>query len=236
MVVYRFRPKLLPTLATLALLPLLVQLGLWQWHKAQAKEELQQRIDALATVPPLWIGPQTPMDLARQRRVTVRGHYETAHQILLDNQIHGEQAGYHVLTTLRIEGGETRVLVNRGWVAVGRSRAVLPDIAPPRGVVTLSGTVWQAATPQLALAAPTPSGPVWPVFDAARYRAQVPFAMQPFAIRLDPGAPGCYVCEWPRVDEKIGMHRGYAAQWFGMALVLVVFYVHASVTRERSEG
>jgi hypothetical protein len=42
---YRFRPKLIPTLATLILLPVLINLGLWQSHKADSKQALQDTYD-----------------------------------------------------------------------------------------------------------------------------------------------------------------------------------------------
>lgn len=226
----RFRPKLVPTLATLMLLPLLVQFGLWQWHKADAKRQLQQQMDAQAKSPPLMLGPHlvSSADL-RHKRVTLRGRYETGHQILLDNQVNGEQVGYHVVTPLRIEGGAVRVLVNRGWVPLGRSRDVLPVVAPPEGMVEVSGTVWVPSRRELSAA--NQAGPVWQALDLAAYGAQVPYPVQQFAIRLDPASAGCYVCEWPRVEDKVSMHLGYAAQWFGMAGVLVAFYISASLAR-----
>lgn len=233
---YRFRPRLAPTLAALVLLPLLVQLGMWQWHKGQAKQALQQRLDFLGKVPPLEIGPQlVTAGGQRGRRAVVRGHYEPGHEILLDNQVHGESPGFHVLTPLRIEGSEIRVLVNRGWVPLGKSRADLPRTDPPAGLVEVSGTVWQPSPPKFALTAAAQAGsawqPVWQTVDLERYRAQVPFALQPFVMRLDPAAAGCYVCDWPRPDERVGVHTGYALQWFGMAAVLVAFYAYASLER-----
>lgn len=230
----RFRPKFLPTLATLALLPLLVQFGLWQWHKAEAKRQLQRQVDVLAKAPPVVLGPRLVSgEGLRDRRVMVRGRYERAHQILLDNQVNGAQVGYHVLTPLHIEGGEARVLVNRGWVPLGRSRDALPEVAPPEGMVEVTGTIWQPAGKQPA--ATNQAGPVWQVPDLARFGAQVPYTLQPFFIRLDPASVGCYVCRWPRVEEKVGMHLGYAVQWFGMAGVLAAFYLSASVTRSDHE-
>ena len=37
-------------------------------------------------------------------------------KFLLDNRVHQERAGYHVLTPFRADGAEAVVLVNRGWV------------------------------------------------------------------------------------------------------------------------
>lgn len=232
---YRFRPKIAPTLAALALFPILLQLGWWQWHKADARQALQQRIDTQGEAAPLFIdGRPLPAGLPRQRHVRVRGHYESGFQFLLDNQMHGDQPGYYVMTPLRIEGSALRVLVNRGWVPLGRSRDVLPPIAPPGEAVEVTGTVW-APPRQMVLAAETAGAawqPVWQSIDLAHYRTLVPFALQPFMIRLDPAAAGCYICDWPRPGEKAPMHRGYALQWFGMAGVLVGFYLFASVERK----
>ena len=34
----------------------------------------------------------------------------------------------------------------------------------------------------------------------------------------DPQAPGGFVREWPRPDERADRHRSYALQWFGFAV------------------
>ncbi len=227
---YRFRPRWVPTLATLAVLPLLVQLGLWQWHKGQGRLELQRRMESLATAPPVEIGSRLLSgEGLRHRRVVLRGDYDPGHQFLLDNQVLGGRAGFHVLTPLRIEGGEMRVLVNRGWVPLGRSRSELPAVAPPPGRVEVTGTVWVPGVPK---SVPPVSGLVWEGIDLARYRERVPFPLQPFAVRLEPGEAGCYACDWPRPDERAGVNLGYALQWFGMAGVLVGFYLYASLVKD----
>ena len=215
------------------MLPVLVQLGFWQWHRAEAKRQLQQRADAQAKAPPLALEPRLiGGDGLLYRHVKVHGRFEAGHQILLDNQVHGEQAGFDVLTPLRIDGGEVRVLVDRGWVPLGSSREALPEAAPPAGPVEVSGTVWRPAARKPPAA--NQAGAVWQVLDLARYGAQVPYPLQPFAIRLDPAAVGCYVCDWPRADDKVAMHLGYAWQWWGMAGVLLAFYVFAGMERGKA--
>lgn len=236
--IYRFRPKLLQTLATLLLLPLLVQLGLWQWHRADAKRALQQRVDAMAKAPLQGIGPcLVNADSLRDHRVLLRGHFEADHQILLDNQIHGEQVGYRVLTPLRIEGGDVRVLVDRGWIPMGKSRADLPAAQPPKNTVDVTGTLWEPTRPRFLAPAPAAAADkVWESADLARFDALVPYPLEKFVVRLDAGEPGCYLCDLPRPDEKVAMHLGYAVQWFGMAGVLLVFYLYAGFQREGSDG
>jgi surfeit locus 1 family protein len=36
------------------------------------------------------------------------------------------------------------------------------------------------------------------------------------------------VKEWPEVTNKAPMHKGYAAQWFLMALLLLAFFLRSS--------
>ncbi|MGE5027664.1 MAG: SURF1 family protein [Betaproteobacteria bacterium] len=234
---FRFRPKLMPTAATLLLLTVLVNLGLWQARKAEQKQVLQHIYDQRGKRPPvpMSVQPLNPQAI-RYSKVVARGRYEPAYQILLDNQISGENVGYHVLTPLRIEGGNIRVLVNRGWVPVGRDRGVLPVIDTPQGEVEVSG--YADVPPGKFFELAEPEDPrsgwrrVWQNLDLRRYRAAVPFPIQPVVIRLDPMSPaGGYVRDWPRPDARIEVHRGYALQWYGMAAALVVFYVAAAIKK-----
>jgi len=59
-------------------------------------------------------------------QLEVQGVFDDAHTILLDNRVMNGVAGYHVLSPLRIAGSELAILVNRGWLAAGRSRERIP--------------------------------------------------------------------------------------------------------------
>jgi len=239
---FRFRPKLIPTIVTVLLLPVLINLGQWQAHKADKKQALQESYDQREQGGVLQVGA-TPLDpeAVRYSRVVARGHYEAAYQVLLDNQVHDEAAGYHVITPLRIEGGNMRILVNRGWVPVGRDRNILPNTDAPQGVVEVTGYAVAPSGKFFELEKPTDlrSGwqNVWQNLDLKRYADAVPFPVQPVVIRMDQASmAGGYVREWPRPDDRIGVHRGYALQWYGMAAVLVIFYLVTSFRKVVNDG
>lgn len=238
---YRFRPRLIPTIITVLLLPLLINLGLWQTHKAERKQALQDIYDRHERESPLQIGAQALNPSAfRYSRVLARGRYDPAFQILLDNQMNGERAGYHVITPLQIEGQTMRVLVNRGWVPVGADRRVLPPIETPAGIVEVRGYAVAPSAKFFELAKPKDVRgqwqTVWQNLDMRRYQAGVPFPLQPVVIRLDAGSTaGGYVREWVRPDSRIEVHRGYALQWFGMAAVLVLFYLASMIKKTTND-
>lgn len=232
-----FRPGLWPTLAVVVLVPTFVSLGLWQWRKAEAKSALQALLDTRSREPAVQL-PTVPADAEslRYRRVVVRGEYEPRFQILLDNRVYRETAGYHVLTPLRIAGSDMRVLVNRGWVPALADHSLTPAITTPTGIVEVSGLATLPSTKFFTLGGPQPTGgpwqPVWQNLDLDAYRRVAPFPMQPLTILLDPeSTAGGYVREWPRPDERIERHVGYAWQWFGFAFATVAIWIFVNLKR-----
>jgi surfeit locus 1 family protein len=227
----RLRAGFWPTVATFALLPLMVWLGMWQLDRAQQKQQLQAEYDQRQLEPAVRLRSvlENPETL-RFRRIIARGTYEPEHQILIDNRVYQGQAGYHVLTPLRLEDGSVRVLVNRGWVPMGRDRSVLPVTATPPEPVEVTGLATIPQTQGFHLGGALPPGagwqPVWQYLDLDVYRKQVTFPVQPVVVLLDPESPsGGFVRQWARLDAGIATHQGYAFQWFSLAVVLAAIYI-----------
>lgn len=224
-----FLSRWLPTVATIVLVIIFIRLGLWQQHKAEAKQALQTQLDQRLRDKPVTLsGMLTNTDDWRYRRVQLTGHYETRHQILLDNQVHEQVAGLHVITPFRPDGSNIYILINRGWIEAPPDHSTVPTIATPTTPQTISGYLWQPPEKFFTLAEP-PSGdwqPLWQNMDMRRYASNVPFAVQPMVVRLDPQSTAAgFVRAWPRPAERIEMHIGYAYQWYGFALTLVVIYI-----------
>jgi surfeit locus 1 family protein len=238
---YRFQPRLIPTLATLLLLPLLINLGLWQSNKADHKQAMQDIYNQRGESTIFQIGSD-PVNLESIRfsRVVARGYFEPAYQILLDNQIYQGQAGYHVITPLHISGSEMRILVNRGWVPVGEDRNILPMIDTPQNEVEVSGYAHDPSGKYLELAHPVDTGgswqKVWQNLDLKRYKSAVPFSIHAVSVLLDPGnSAGGFVRDWPKPDARIEVNRGYAIQWYLMSLALVVIYFVTNIKKIKPE-
>lgn len=237
---YRFKPSLPMTLLTALLLAVFVKAGLWQWHKAELKQAQQKAFDARLWQPPVAL-PQQVADAESWsfRRIREAGHYDTGHQILLDNQISDGVVGYHVITPFKPLHGEAWVLVDRGWIPAG-DRNTLPPVTAPAGPVEVAGYAWVPSRRFLELQAPPVAGtqwqPLWQNLDLERYAKVAPFRILPFVLRLDAGSTaGGFVRDWPKPAERIEMHIGYAWQWFGFAVALALIYLFVNLKRTRDE-
>jgi surfeit locus 1 family protein len=232
----RFRPALLPTLVFFLLLAAFSALGLWQVRRAESARALQAEYDRRAAET-LTLGARAAAaPELRYRRVRARGVYEPAYQVLIDNRVHDGRPGYDVVTPLRLDAGNMRVLVNRGWVPLGADRRHLPDVPAPAGVQDIEGVAIVPPGKVFTLGpAENTSGAwqtVWQYLDMKRYARAVPFPVQPVVVQLDPQSrAGGFVRAWPRPDAGVAMHAGYAFQWFMLAGTLTVIYLALSMRR-----
>jgi len=232
---YVFRPTWLGTLLTLLCIPIFIKLGLWQYHKAEEKQALQDLFNSYAHAQPV----QLPSAIAdsdkwRYRRVEISGRYEPRYQILLDNQVEDGQPGYHVVTPVQIEDSKRYVLVDRGWVPAEANHSDLPTIETPSGVQRIVGQIWVPSSRFYSLESgeSVQKGqwqPLWQNMDMKRYAAAVPFEVQPVVVRLDPQSPaGGFSRNWPKPAERLETNLGYAYQWFGFAVAAVIIYLVVS--------
>ncbi len=220
----RWQPGRPMTVFVMLMLPLVLSLGAWQLDRAAEKRGYQNRyfdrVGALA-VPP-------PADVARAAflRVRLDGAYEPGHHYLVDNRPKSGQPGYWVVSRFHADDGR-RFLVNRGWLPAPEGRSALPTVPTPTDRVSITGVVWPdtGLTPLLA---DDPWSSTWPRrvqrLNVARMAAEAD-AVVPAEIRLEPGQAGVLTPLPLDMDFRPERHTGYAVQWFGLAVVLVVGYL-----------
>ncbi len=213
----------MPTLLLAPALALLAWLGNWQLHRAAEMRTLAAAFEA-SDAPPVPLPPAA--DAPRYRHVVISGRYDPAHQFLLDNMTHGGAAGYRVLTPLTTDGGDT-VLVDRGWVPLGASRAQLPSLAVGADQRTVTGRL--DALPRAGIAPPAAVTSGWPRVlnypPLAAFAVALARPVYPRLVLLDAGAADGFVRDWQPTGLSADRHVGYAVQWYALALTLLVLYV-----------
>lgn len=234
-----FRPTLIPTLVTLLLLVLLLSLGFWQLDRAEQKTRLQQEFQANSKAPAVAVANLDTADPAtRYRKVTAGGRYDGRHQVLLDNQVRGGQPGYHVLTPLRLSrnSGDRAILVNRGWVPLGLSRQQLPDVSVGDEEVRIAGRLGQPVNPGLRLQSSDAISWPWVVqsIDYRHVAEMLGYPLYNAIILLDSSEKQGFVRDWKPDFGRFGpeRHRGYAVQWFALALTLLIIYIVVNSKRK----
>lgn len=234
---FEFTPGLLPTLVTVALLSLLFGLGKWQLDRAAWKQALIDRELEISHQ-----SPQPLLDVLASggvldfRPVVASGRYDLDRQLLLDNRIHQGRPGYQVLTPLRLDATNNIVLVNRGWLPLGRSRAELPALPGPDGVIPVSGTL--ARLPEKIFRLGDAEEPMsgWPQViqhvEISTIEQRLGTAILPVILQLGSEQPHGFSRDWKPVygvgPEK---HTAYAMQWFTLALVLMAIYAGVNTKR-----
>lgn len=237
-----FRPSLWPTLAAALLIPLFLAAGQWQWNKAALKAERQQQRDERSAQPPLALpATRVEAEALSDRRIFAVGSYEPQFQILIDNRTYNGQAGYQVVTPLRIDDSDVRVLVNRGWIPAPAERRELPVFETPTGRVRVSGVAIVPPARFFSLGSSSDPGhgwqSVWQHLDLERYQTSVDFPVQPVVLQLGPpgaanDARGGFIRDWGRLDDKRLINVGYALQWWTFAATTLGLWLFLSIRRQ----
>lgn len=215
----------------LVFLPLTIVLGFWQLQRAEEKRLLLDEYRQRQAAAPVAVTGLLEGSDHQYRPVLQSGHFDNNRSILLDNRMRQGQPGYEVVTLFQPEGEDFLVAVNRGWLASGLDRALLPRIPPIAGEVKISGYLYRSPGKPFSLAAEQWQG-AWPLLvqnlvigDLATARGLEIF---PWQLRLGPESPGALVTGWPVVNVQPEKHLGYAVQWFAMAIALAVLAIFAN--------
>jgi len=223
----RFAPPLIATLLTLVGMASTIHLGVWQLNRADEKRAILELITA---------GEATTRTLSsadsqwpRYQNVSAVGHYDSAHQVLLDNMpsLHG-MPGFRVFTPFELASGGW-VLVDRGWLPMGPTRATLPDLDVDESPRTIVGRLDDVPRPGLRLGeGQTSEG--WPRVLNFPQHTDLERALDrrlgQRIIRLDPAQPDGFERSFAmRPDFGPNRHIAYAVQWFALAATMLIVYV-----------
>lgn len=203
------------------------QLGRWQLQRMHEKQALlDQQLPARAQTLSLAQAQAAPVQL---RWVEDHGRFLPG-TLLLDNQTREGRAGIKVYQPFRSDGGAV-VLVDLGWLPMPGDRT-LPAIVPREGTAHVAGLLAPPPASGLVLGpafTPTPQPGVWlanrmPPAEVATALALPAGSLHGPVLRLDPALPGRYARDLELLPNTLppSRHLGYAVQWFGLALTVLI--------------
>jgi len=225
----------LPVLLILAVLMILsmLRLGIWQLDRAQHKQSLLDQQVSLANQAPVALSSISDQliknDAAisdlRFRQVIANGAYLADKSVYIDNQVLDGQVGYKIFTPLLLTANQEVILVDRGWLSVGESRAELPSFSTRLENVRLKGRLNAppAQPPLWDDAYEVAQGQVWAYLPLHEYTVQMGLTVLPLVLELAPETSQQFKRRFAEInDEWVAKHQGYAFQWFVMAAAFFV--------------
>lgn len=214
-------------LATVCAMAVTARLGWWQLDRAAVKSDLLAQWQARVEAPTLEAADllRFAPDDVYQRSVELHGHWVSSATVFLDNRSMQGQAGFVVVTPLRLQGSEVTVLVQRGWVSRDfQDRTRLPALPSPEGPVHVQG---QVAPPpsQLYALGQDGSGPIRQNIDIAAYADETGLALLPLSVQQTGPPEDAFRRAWPAPGLDVSKHHGYAFQWFALCALIGLLYV-----------
>ncbi|MFI2005784.1 SURF1 family protein [Streptomyces jumonjinensis] len=145
---YRFllsRQWVILTLIGLVLIPTMIELGFWQFHRHERRVEQNALIARNLAEKPVPVTELTSPGHSVPRSdywrpITATGVYDTDGEVVVRRRTNADdKVGFHVLTPLVLADGRV-VLVNRGWIPAAADQKAFPELPPaPKGEVTVTG-------------------------------------------------------------------------------------------------
>ena len=211
--------------ASIILTSLFLRLGIWQLQRLGERRAFNAELTARADTPPVNL-QSLPSDTAQLhfRRVRLNGTYDFDREFVLTTRSRNGSPGVNIITPLRIQGTDTAVLVNRGWIY--SPDGMTADLSRWREPAALSGEGYVETFQKRAgsvRAASVKNALRW--MDSLTVSQAFPYPVRPYYVVLIGNAVNPPANVPPRVpvpplDE--GSHQSYAFQWFSFAAISII--------------
>ena len=224
----------------IVLIAVFASLGAWQLRRGVEKQGM---LDAAAQI----TGSRSARPLAVAADPERAGDYDWAEgtgdfdprgPLWLDNQQRAGRVGVRAYRIFHPDEGAT-LLVDLGWLPLAGDR-VMPAVELPPGRLQLRGLLARPPSTGIALGSGMArSGDGWLLtrvdLDAITAATDLPEPLAPRVLRLDPALPLGYDRDLTLLANTLppAKHRGYALQWFGLALAVLVTALILTFRRPR---
>lgn len=213
------------SLTFFCLLLLVLSLGVWQIDRGYKKKELENTFLERQSQPVKEIKYNTFKNSDLYRNVVLEGKY--LDQIfLLDNKIHNGKPGLKVFSPFE-SINESLVLVSRGWIEF-EDRSNLPVIKTERNALKIQG-ILRSESKDFILENDNMKKNTNPILvqtiNLDELSSYLGKPLSPYILELSELSKSAFVKTWQPINLSSFRHFGYAVQWFGLGLVLIIGYL-----------
>ena len=213
------------SLTFLLLLLLVLSLGVWQIDRGYNKKELENTFLERQSQPVKEIKYNTFLESDLYRNVVLEGKY-LEKIFFLDNRIHNGKLGLKVFSPFETTNNNL-VLVSRGWIEL-EDRSKLPTVNTTKNVLKLQG-VLRPESQDFVLENEEMNNKNNPILlqtvNLSELSNFLGKPLSPYILELSELSESAFVKTWQPINLSSFRHFGYAVQWFGLAVVLIVGYV-----------
>ena len=222
-----FNPGVWMTCFVIFFLPILLYLGYWQISRGFEKKAIWEAYSINKTLPPIL---EKELSLYKKedlfyRSVIIQGSYIND-SFLLDNRVYRSKKGYEIFTPFKSED-QAVYLVNRGWTnnysdhpfKAPEGRHLIEGVISPfnKYGLNLSKVETEKSFPVVVQEL---------THSSASKLLGNNLSIEKIVIQLSAASKGSFEPIWGPTELKAPRHWGYAAQWLGLALVLVILYFY----------
>ncbi len=224
MKIFRFKPKLIPTLFTIPALLVLLSLSIWQFQRLHWKEALIEQISIKTKMPIIELPKNVILDEMLYRKVKLAGEFLHEHEMYVYGGAvkPSNEHFYYILTPLKSEDGRV-IIINRGWVP---EKMKAPNTRPEsllKGKVEISGAVMTNEEKGVYIHDNQPDKNLWFYINLKEIESFLNQPVEQFYILAENNGG-----DFPKGREikpnLYNNHLGYALTWLFSAISLLIIY------------
>ena len=213
--------------------PITISLGLWQIERAEEKKLILANYDNLLISAPVALKKNQTLDNWQPLETT--GIYQDL-VVYEDNAINSGKAGFKVYHLFENDDG-TLVFIHRGFIERNLIKNNLPKIEIPVGKKSIKGTALFKQDNTFIKNVEESDGRIIQEFSTPVLIKKFPILkdryLHPFLFNLDIRDVDKYQSIEKPVNMSASKHIGYAIQWFGLCIALIILTIYAY--RKKSE-
>jgi surfeit locus 1 family protein len=227
-------------LLALVVIALFCRAGVWQLDRAKQKRAmLAESGKVLAERKPLPLSAAgDPARKAAYDWAAGEGRFASAPAVLLDNQSREDRAGIRAYRVFLPASAAPPLLVELGWLPLPGDRK-LPLIENPAGPIRVAGLLAPPPSPGIAGSQATPQAD-GNLLAIGLDRAELADALKlptlaSRVLKLDPALKLGYARDLDILPNTLPpeRHLGYAVQWFGLALAVLITALVLTLRKRR---